>query len=225
MLKQQQWRFKIRPRASEGWTWERYFVPIDYLDESDATEEIKKYYYSAMESELKAFKAKRFVSKNPHFCLRLKWLNAMFPDAYYILIWRDPRAVVNSLYQKMHEEWNKPLIIDFVNNYQGWKSIKEKFGNNESDMQTCINYYNHYKETMLNDLPIVKNRIIEIKYESFVKAPREELKRLYDFVGLNWYDKLEKHVPLILEQENNEKWKMLPTNEIEMLEKAFPTYN
>ena len=105
-------RYKSRSPASEGRLWRRYFTEIDYVDQSQATDEIKNYYYSA-KLELRAFHAKRFVNNNPAHCLRLRWLNAMFPDAYYILIWRDSRAVVNSIYQKMLSYWDKQMQTQY----------------------------------------------------------------------------------------------------------------
>ena len=73
---------------------------------------------------------------------------------------------------------------------------------------------------MNDNLKFIKNKI-EIDYEDFVKNPRNELKKLYKFVGLDWYKELENEIPEILELKNNEKWKQLPEDEQLMLEKAF----
>lgn len=207
-----------RPKQTEGKVWNRFYHHLEHLDETHTNDEIKNYYHSVIKAELKAFKVTRFVNKNPKHSLRIKWLNEMFPDAYYVLITRDPKPVVSSFRLKI-ENYNKvrPWDTDNASN-----QIVEKFGKNKSALEACIGYFKFVREIMLKDLPIIKDRIIEIEYKKFVNNPRDELKRLYDFVGLQWYDELEKTVPEKLELRNDDKWKKLPENEITILEKAFP---
>lgn len=207
-----------RPKQTEGKVWNRFYHHLEHLDETHTNDEIKNYYHSVIKAELKAFKVTRFVNKNPKHSLRIKWLNEMFPDAYYVLITRDPKPVVSSFRLKI-ENYNKVRPWDTDN---AWNQIVEKFGKNKSTLEACIGHFKFVRETMLKDLPIIKDRIIEIEYKKFVNNPRDELKRLYDFVGLQWYDKLEKTVPEKLELRNDDKWKKLPENEITILEKAFP---
>jgi len=224
LLKLQKLKYgpKFRPKSNEGRVWRRFFTEIDYLDESKVTVEIKNYYYSAIKTELRAFKGKRFANKNPADCLRLRWINAMFPDAYYILIWRDPKAVVNSIYQKMQNQWENDLITEYEHGYHGYVTVKEKFGKDVSKLESCINYYNYLKIVLLKDLNKIKRPIIELRYENFVKRPRDELKKLYEFTDLDWYDDLSKDIPETLELINNEKWKKLSDKERHILENAFP---
>ena len=59
-------RFGIsRPKQSEGTVWNRFYHHLEHLDETHVNDEIKKYYHSVIKAELKAFKANRFVNKNP----------------------------------------------------------------------------------------------------------------------------------------------------------------
>jgi hypothetical protein len=215
-------RYRSRPPSTEGRVWRRYFTEIDYVDESHATDDIKNYYHSAIKAELRAFRAKRFVNKNPTHCLRLRWINAMFPDAYYILIWRDARAVVHSIYQKMLNYWDREIQIEYEHGYKGYVTIKQVFGREVSKLEACVNFYNYNKKMLLHDLPVIGDRLTEVRYEEFVERPREELKRLYEFTGLYWYDELEREVPRTLQMENNSKWCSLPPEERHILESAFP---
>lgn len=209
----------FRPNALEGSIWRRFFIELDYLDESNVTPEIKNYYYSAIKAELSAFKAKRFVNKNPADCLRLIWINVMFPDAYYVIIWRDSKAVVNSIYKKMLRKWNYELIHGYEHGYHGYVTVKEKFGKDVTKIEACINFYNYLKKNLVNDLKIIENRKTEIVYENLIVDTRHEMKRLFEFTGLEWYPDLEKIIPEKLELINNEKWKELNKNEKELLEK------
>lgn len=216
-------RYRKRPPSTEGRVWRRYFKEIDYVDETQLTDEMKRYYHSAVRAELRAFNAKVFVNKNPAHCLRLRWLNAMFPDALYILIWRDPKAVVNSIYQKMLSYWDMQLKTEYEHGYKGYVTIKDVFGKDVSRIESCVNFYNYNKKMLLKDIPIVKDRVTEVAYEDFIERPRQELARLYDFAGLSWYSELENYVPERLDLDTNAKWQSLPTDEKSILQKAFPT--
>ncbi|HKU50400.1 MAG TPA: sulfotransferase [Nitrososphaera sp.] len=217
-------RYKARPASTEGRVWRRYFREIDYVDETMLTDEMRRYYYSAIRAELAAFRAKRFVNKNPSHCLRLRWLDAMFPDAMYILIWREPKAVVNSIYRKMLSYWEMQLNTEYEHGYKGYVTIKEVFGKQVSKLESCINFYKYNREMLEKDLPIISSeRLTRVSYEEFIERPRQELARLYDFAGLSWYDGLEKYVPEKLILENNSKWEALAERDREILETAFPS--
>ena len=215
-------RYRTRPPSTEGRVWRRYFAEIDYVDESRLTQEMRNYYYSAIKAELRAFDAKRFVNKNPSHCLRLRWLDAMFPDALYILIRRDPRAVVNSIYQKMLSYWDMQLKTEYEHGYKGYVTIKEVFGKDVSRLESCINFYNFNKNMLEQDISVINDRLAEVSYEDFVKRPREELRRLYEFAGLPWYGELQSSVPEELDLKSNSKWQALPAGERNILENAFP---
>jgi hypothetical protein len=216
-------RYKQRPPSTEGRVWRRYFTEIDYVDERKLTGEMRKYYYSAIKAELRAFDAKRFVNKNPSHCLRLRWLNAMFPDALYILIRRDSKAVVNSIYQKMQNYWQMQLETEYEHGYKGYVTIKEVFGKDVSRLEACINFYNYIRSTLEKDLPTIQDRLTEVRYEDFVTGPRQELARLFEFSGLSWYSELDMQIPEKLALDTNSKWQTLPAEQKRILENAFPS--
>jgi len=213
LVKIQQCRYKKRSLPHEGIFWRKFHDYNEKIGDSHVTNEEKEFLYLMMKIQLKAFSAKRFVDRSHDFCLRLKYLNTLFPDAFYIILRRDPRAVVNSQYTMIKDEWDPTKHKDtygvVINNF-----------NSDNKLETCINYYKFYIKTMEEDLEFIKNKI-EIDYEDFVKNPRSELKKLYEFVSLTWYKKLEDEIPEVLELKNNEKWKQLPEDERKMLEKAF----
>ena len=211
----------FRPISAEGRVWNRFFPEIDYLDKTKVTDEIKNYYYSIIKAELKAFNAKRFVNKNPAHCLRIRWINEMFPDAYYIIISRESKSVISSIYRKMLNQWETDPYAGYDHKYEGYHTVKEKFGKNVSKLQACINYYNYIENTFRKDFHIIKNNSIEIQYEEFVRNPQEEIKKLYEFTKLRWYKELENIIPNKLEEENNDKWKTLKDEEISLLTKSF----
>ncbi len=220
LMKYRKLRYKIdRPRSDEGWVWNKFYTSYQYLDESHATQEIKKYYYNAIKYQLKAFNTNRFVSKNPRNCIRVKWLNHMFPNAFYIIITRDKKSVISSMYQKVQKKrkkWNEKFP-NTPNNFLGYAHIKKIMDKDCSDMEACIALYDLYMKALNKDLSIISNRTITIQYEEFVKEPASTIKKLFEFTNLEWYDELNKLIPKKLEQGNNEKWKLLPDNEKEVL--------
>ena len=222
MLKQQMLRFKIRPLPHEGKFLSRFFPFGTTLDENDVTPEIKSYFYKLIKFELKAFHAKKFVCKQVDFSMRIKFLKKLFPDAQYIIIWRNPRAVVGSLYTQMQGDWkqepNKP------SNERGWLQTTENFGKNETLLDSCINFYQNYVNSIQSNYFIIKDNSIEVNYEDFVKDPHEQLKRLYEFTGLNWNDELEKEIPQKLDTQTNNKWTLLSKEIKNKLQKTFPNY-
>jgi len=230
LMKYQKWRYNItRPKRSEGYVWDRFYTQLEYLDEKNATDEIKEYYYKAIKYQLKAFNAKRFVSKNPQNCLRIKWINELFPDAYYIIIWRNPKSVISSMYQiyqKKKPRWSDDKVLNMSrknpNYFRGWYYRKKKLGADLSEIEACIKWYKLMTNTLKKDLSLIKNKMFEINYSEFIKNPSEIIKNLYEFSELNWYNQLEKVIPDKLEADNDEKWKKLPTEQKLILEQEFP---
>jgi len=214
MLKQQVFRYKKKPIPHEGKFWHQYHEQSTYLTESDVSKKEQDYIYSVIRTQLKAFKADRFVGRIHDFCIRIRFMNALFPDAFYIILRRDPKAVVSSQYRLLIEDWEKG---------DNYGRVIEKFENNSSKLETCVNYYLHFINTMEKELNVVKNNTTEIRYEDLVKDPRKELKRLYEFTELFWYDELEKEIPKVLEQKNDEKWLRLPPNVKKILMEEFGT--
>ncbi len=216
LMKYQKFRYKIdRPKRSEGWVWDRFANSLDYLDESHVTEEMKSYFYNAIKYQLKAFNATRFVSKNPRNCMRIRWINHMFPNISYIMIERDKKPVISSMYygiKRYKKKWGDKFLKP-PSSLRGFGYIKKMLGEDRSDMQTCVSFYELYRNALYKDLPIISDRTITLQYEEFVKDPRNTIKKLYEFTHLDWYDELEKFIPKQLELGNNEKWKLLPDDE------------
>jgi len=220
LMKYQKLKYKIdRPKTSEGWVWDKFYTPLQHLNESHATNDVKNYYFNAISNQLKAFNANRFVGSNPRNCMRIKWLNNMFPNAYYIIITRDTKSVINSMYQvitKKRKKWGKKFL-EPPSTLRGYGHIKKMLGENDSDFQTCLDWYKLYKNTLNNDLELVTERTIHVKYEDFVKDSQNTIKTLYDFTGLEWYDELNSQIPEQVDLTRNERWKLLPDKEKEIL--------
>jgi len=216
LKKFQKFRYGIdRPKRSEGWVWDRYYTLIEYLEEKHVTNEIQNYYFNAIKYQLKAFNATRFVSSNPRSSMRIKWLNKMFPDAYYIIITRDKKSVISSMYQvitKKRKKWGDKFL-EYPSTLRGYGHVKKMLDENCSDMQTCIDFYELYEKSLNKDLSLISEKTIHVKYEDFIKDSTNTIKKLYQFTNLEWYDELEKLIPEHVDLHRNERWKLLPETE------------
>ena len=81
-----QFRYKQRSLPHEGIFWRKFHDYNKVLSEKDVKEEEEEYFKKIFNIQLNAFNAKRFVARSHDFCLRIKYLNKIFPDAYYIIL-------------------------------------------------------------------------------------------------------------------------------------------
>ena len=78
------------------WSWGHNYRPDDRLGAADATPRIKAHIRRRFERFLDAAGRPRLAEKTPSNCLRLEFIREIFPDAYFVHIFRDGRAVVSS---------------------------------------------------------------------------------------------------------------------------------
>ncbi len=209
------WKFNIEPTEAQ-----RIYHNIcrfEYkrkLTENDYEEKQTNIFKSIIKWHLKKCHKNRFVSKQTANNQRLFLLNEIFPDAYYIHIIRDGRAVANSL---INVNW-------WDGTYLWWngKMVKELV-ETEDDRLTyaCYHWKNEIEEVKRFQKIIKKNKIVTIKYEDFVNNPRETIKLVSEFCGLNTSSSYMDIIPTKLLSQND-KWIMqLSKKQIVLLEKEL----
>ncbi|WP_274476447.1 sulfotransferase family protein [Mangrovimonas aestuarii] len=103
--------------------------------------------------------AKRWGDKTPINTIFIDKIAKIFPKAQYIHIVRDPRDVVCS-YVKAN------LYDDYFEALKFWKEANRK------------------AELLRKQLP--EDRFYQIRYEDLVKSPDSELKKICDFLGVDY---------------------------------------
>jgi len=99
-----------------------------------------------------------FLDKTPRYTLICDKIIKMFPDAKIIFLWRNPLAVISSLIDTFGKgQWN--LYQYKVDLYDG--------------LANAIQTYNSSPD-----------RFLSVKYESLVKDPEGELRRICEYLGL-----------------------------------------
>jgi hypothetical protein len=138
---------------------------------------------------------------------RLGFLNEIFPEARYVHVLRDGRAVANSL-----------LAIWF---WWGWQGPQNwRWGELPADQRglwerhdrsfvalagIAWNIYLQALEAAIPQIP--SDRLTEIRYESLCTDPGGEIRRLAEFGGLSWTSRYASLVAGRSVRSANEKWR------------------
>jgi hypothetical protein len=148
------------------------------------------------------FDQARFVEKTPENCLRLAYLQELYPDASYVFVRRDPREVMSS----MLNGWRHPLgrfrsyfvpekleIPGYSHPHQWCFALIENWRDFKSQPLPRI-VAEQWKQTIHGALAgrqrIGPKQWIELSLHEFTTDPREEMNVLLAKLGLSTDDKL-----------------------------------
>lgn len=109
---------------------------------------------------------KRVVDKLPGNFLYLGIISMAFPDAYIIHCQRNPIDTCLSIY-----------FQDFT--------LSQTYA---TDLRSIGLYYNQYLRLMDHWQNVLKNKIIQVKYENLVNDLETESRRIVNFINLEWND-------------------------------------
>ena len=126
----------------------------------------------------------RFINKNTRNSRRIRYLNAIFPDALFIHVLRDPRAVVASL---LAVSWWPDLPLWWHEN----RTPNELSAAGLSPEVVAARHWTESVERLLADKDILSpDRYLEIRYERFVEDPEVTLDRITAFAQLDPSDRV-----------------------------------
>lgn len=117
---------------------------------------------------------------------RLQFLHSIFPDAKFVHIIRDGRAVVHSLLNV--DFWinkgglERPYWLNFLS--EDDIKIWEK-NNKNSGVLAALEWKKEIDLTHKESKVLDDNQFIEIKYENFLANPHKELRNLFSFCELH----------------------------------------
>ncbi len=183
----------------------------DYLDSTNLRDEEKKFYRLYLQKHLLLFNKKRFVSKKPSNSLRILYLNEIFPDAIFIHILRDGRAVAASLLER-----KKRFGKFFGTSPPLLESIKA-----EDDISHCGLQWQGIIRSINDDSTKLKpGQFLTIKYEDFINDWREILMSVFQFCDLD-PDLYSADPSLIIKNNNLGKWMLLSDMEKDTLDTSI----
>lgn len=136
-----------------------------------------------------------YLDKFPRMVLRVPYLDALYPDARFVHLVRDGRAVVSSLITG----WRTPgkfghgirLPGPFsIRGYDGpvWKFLVppgwEEYTSGRTLAEVCAFQWVGSNQAVLDSGPATSGRLVRVRYEDLVSAPTETTAALLSSLGL-----------------------------------------
>lgn len=168
--------------AGEVWDPYSFFDPDadhHWSAEKASQDEIKRL-HTIFEYYRQKNKKTRFVNKHPRNSVRIDYIKKIFPDAYFIHVIRDGRAVVNSIVNLINNDPSRGKIpLGGFCKPLNWRGILRDDLVIQSAMQwRDIVKYICEKKDELGD------HYYEYKYEEMCENPIDIFSSVYEFVGL-----------------------------------------
>jgi len=179
--------------------WIRYFGTYNYMTENDFAPEIAAYYRKNVAAVQNLWKRPRFINKNLQHCVRTRMFDRIFPDAKFIHIIRDGRAVAYSILNKKGEANPTMFLLSLE------KILGDRYRPERSEL---FNYGRAWAELVKKAREASAfgpDRYYELRYEDLITQPHNEVKKIVDFCEIDWYDEFEKNIPRTSNM--NTKWR------------------
>ena len=161
----------------------------------------ERYLVSLIQRHLLVQGTPRFINKNPVHCLRMGYLQNLFPEARFVTIVRDPVDTVLSHY-RTSAHMQRILFVD----EQTQHLFQEEL---HVDMLTARIKTRHYERTLSLDkihpllgianqwldlegavlesaahTPALADQVLALRYETLVSQPEQTLESIWDFIEL-----------------------------------------
>ena len=167
--------------------WKRHFGKEfleDYLVGRKTSAEQRYQFHYLISKILRYQGRKRFFTKNTG-PTRLCFLNSVFPDAFFVHVIRDPRAVVNSLLNVSFWKEGGGHLKPWWKNGLTDRDLEDWENSGRSPVALAAIQWRRIVETAWEEKKAIGgDRYIEIRYEDFVETPHDVLKSVFVAVGL-----------------------------------------
>lgn len=175
----------------------------------------------------------RFLEKTPKNALRIPFLNALFPDALFVFLYREPRANISSLM----DGWRSGKFVTYPN-LPGWRRCDWSFllipgwrelNNSPLEEIAAAQWVQSNQAVLraLSELPRARWRTLE--YSSFLAEPARAVQAIAEFAALQTDADALPASPLplsryTLDPPDPEKWRRNETQVRRVLPVATPTW-
>lgn len=218
--------WRLTPRPSEPYKFLNYvtdgmFTQPRPLLGSEVTPATAKRYRHAVRQHLHWQGKSRFLQKHTGFP-RTRYLQAVFPDAKFVHIHRDGRAVANSL---VHVGFFDGTMASWA-----WGPMRPEFEQEylESDRAPIVLAAIWWKtlvdfiEPAMAELP--PDRGTTVRYDALIARPEETMAELAAFSGLDASPTFRRRVQQFHISGSDDKWKRLPEADQRLLEASLGDY-
>jgi hypothetical protein len=163
----------------------------------DLSPEAENRFKELVAGHLSATGKPRFMNKQTANSQRIGLIARMFPNAFYVHIIRDGRAVANSL---LHVGWWDQIDIWWL----GGKPAKwVEMG--RDPIELCALQWQHDVEEILDHRHLFGDRYLEIRYEDLVEDTKGTVGQVLQFAGLDSMGRFMEGLPESLPNMNY-KW-------------------
>lgn len=165
--------------------------------EIDLSRESEKKLKNLIRHHMRLTGKTRFLSKQTANNQRIRLIDAMFKDAYYIHVIRDGRAVASSL---LRVPWWKDLTLWWLG-----KTPKEWEREGGDPIELCGLQWKADVQEILQNKHLFEDRYIEIRYEDFIRDVKGVMASVLRFCEL---EPTAKHLDFLPDSlpDMNRKW-------------------
>jgi omega-hydroxy-beta-dihydromenaquinone-9 sulfotransferase len=195
-----------------GSMWDKFVAgDDDVLRAVDVTKESRSFYTKAVANVLRLYDKPRFLSKCPRNGLRMEFLAAIFPDAQFIHLIRDGRAVCQSVMDRRKRSGNINAWWDVrPEDWRQWEKLDP------------VSAVAHQWDSVVRAVSVMgagmpASQYTEVRYEDFTANPVEFIQGIGRFCSTNWpRDEIVRATREI--ESRNDKWaKVFTGKEVEAL--------
>jgi omega-hydroxy-beta-dihydromenaquinone-9 sulfotransferase len=168
----------------------------NYVDFQNVSEreikEFKRIFHYYIQKLTLYYHGKQLLLKNPSNTARIKILHEMYPDAKFIHIYRNPYHV----YLSMKRNIEKEMILYCLQKPPSWEVFEK----------AMVDMYKRMFKKYFNEIKQVpKENQIDVKYEDLMQNPLGEIKRIYDKLQINGFEKSEPTLKKYIESQKKIK--------------------
>jgi len=235
----------VEPR--QVWTYRNWFEGSDRLTEENVTEPIRKHIRKRFETYALEHDRQHFIEKTPSNCFRVPFMRQIFPEAKFILLIRDGRAVVRSTDEIMAKGPDNSRIVQRIKEstlgelpaiamripwlvqkvlgrrVNSWGVHPPGWRDWPSDLNPLQSAARQWSESInaavrdFRDLPERQKTVL--RYEDLVLDPEKKMNELIDFLGLSHGRRIVALAQENCRPESIDKWRnVLSEDELESIE-------
>jgi hypothetical protein len=192
--------------------------PDDTMRASDLTNEQREFYSSVIARILGQRGRTRFVAKYPRLSLRVGWLEAMFPDAKFLHMSRDWRAVVSSTLQRKVKRENRG---------GGWFGVRIPGWQEMHDLPHALAAGRQFRAATLaieEQARCLTGRYLRVDYARLCADPEGVMRDVAGFCELSFSPAFQASLPRDLKSRNDKWQKHLTPAMVETIRAEDPDF-
>jgi len=192
--------------------------PDDTMGAGDLTAKQKRFYVSALRYLHKQHTKTRFIAKYPRLSMRVGWLMALFPDARFLHMTRDWRAVVSSTLQRKvkREKRGGGWFGVRIPGWQGMQDLPHEL--------TAARQFKVATQALEADSLQFPDRFYRVDYADLCQDTERVMREIAGFCELSFSDAFQSTLPQDLKS-RNDKWKQnLKPEMIELIRSEDPAF-